>query len=1691
MLREPHCGILPPSGEHSHPGSHSNKSPLHIEHATYNQDSSLIELQSSFLLDLAQGFCDTGSPERYKSISTGNKRKSDIEGVLTSQPPAKRRGRPAKSKVIELTPFKYLPSIVAHTQPTFARIEKARPVAKPPVVSRVSRVRKQSAKAMESQMVQENDALVGSVRLEGLRDLLTYAEQVKRVKRPHSGVFVGVPADLKSLHRQGRPRKSQVAVFKLPALVHFDWFGGQSSTYSQQPIELAREANQAVSGSFAEVTTFGATSFASNSQAIENIDCQLNAPENSNPPRMLAKDTAIVYTSPYSNIAEESLQAPMISTLAKRKRVQSPQPQQQHLRSGHSSPTTKRRKQVFNTAPQRIGKGIQATPAILNDFSVSHQQSMTLAAATAGNNAHDFPSMAPYNSPYPRIVCQDELPNEARDSNDGKEVDQESTSVVSTQNERILEQASALGNNPTRDKMDVAAAIPHSSFESTNDYRKELAIEPVFAWQRTSSQVSAKSANESIVPAYSQRLTTSGSAGNLTTGCSSQSTESGLGTTILRTPENSMLSENILQAALVRSGSESPLERTKKLWNGAHREIEMISSRRPDSPARTTVAEAANKSAGSAVFHDNGNYPSLEGSVKITKIKVSSGSLAALRRKIIMEIIEKCGGIFPGNREIAYPFYASWESNTKSGKPDQRTIEAAIEFLVKSNKLRTLRFTYNNRGGVEVTKSILTLPSVSPTDPRISEMQQKIIENDPRWYVPDVPGIFKKPTQTLASKKKLGDEDQRVTRQYDQAIRKKAPNGLRKKRAEERKRQLEEELGDPEFSIEGYSHNRARVRSEIAGLAAFRPHPDGIWERAKPLVSRSGVRRLDRLNTQSPYVDMLGHPHARRIYRNRLVLNTISRSRTSSYPFPPSGMSQLQFQENLGLHSNFERTTSAEYDVADSEDEYQLDPSGVGDEFYWIPESGEIVTRMKNVWHTLTIQLQDIAIQCRKSFPEWMNRRISSKQIHRSMPAIVRNAINVRRQYQALMDPRQLFHITTGTYAAEFIVTEGKKAVRKKRFRAPETCISLPLDIDDLLSKPYDIRYIGPWDRFNIERDILWDQIEQIKRWELGTPELASTDFQTWRFINLKLPSSLVAEHKAIWNQFSADGMWGQDETSEEPSRNHPAAVFVPISTAVGGETAVPITKPRRLLTLQHNLPVLQRQQIEEEPIYTDRSVLKRIRLRGPQLGQVMGPDGDRRILVAVIVVRTLTGGLEQNIDWVLLSHIFARHQYSERLIHQRYAYLAHKYRLMADKLQADFQEMFAQAYEDSTVPPLDYDDLENYDWNGLIDWTMENIEAPRSGLPELPSTREKLDSIFDLRDFVEKDLSEFYEIDGVATVPKRRTLMYRDTYAVPLPTALLANNATDRHSIARSWIRANVITPEENYLPDLAREKFEAIGEKDVENAVRDLLMLKVIMLESKGRSVTGRNYDISDYFVSRLRKNLLAENFREAAKYKSYLDEEFLTKGTVEFSWHASNGDVVAVLNLAAHQRIKLVPKDPPMKPFGLLDFGYRTRKVDRNRLIFTVELQPTASYFTGNPLLPIPAPPGPVPCITCLESTEATTSPSFSKIPAWRDIHGNLVAVMWELALAAVLSVMAVRPGVKASDVEKCVRPSLEVWEVESLMQWCVEAGVGTWTKGDDGKDPGGGIKLSEWWWLVFGESVGEMEVGCDVAMGEGRV
>ncbi|MCJ1391605.1 hypothetical protein MMC18_004469 [Xylographa bjoerkii] len=1132
----------------------------------------------------------------------------------------------------------------------------------------------------------------------------------------------------------------------------------------------------------------------------------------------------------------------------------------------------------------------------------------------------------------------------------------------------------------------------------------------------------------------------------------------------------------------------------------------------------------------------------------ITRVITTGGSVAVLRRKIIMEIVDHCGGVFPGDREIWQPFCDVWKLRNGGGKPDHRTVLAAVKYLVDNGKLRKLKFTFDHEG-IATTRSIVTSPDIPPTDPKVKDLRQKMIDHAdtsarPKMYIPEEARVFmasieavdkpkRKPLpQQIVNKSwtnRLEVADERVKLQYPARL-KLSSKGLlisqgmerRRKEREERQtrvtREVEEEMGEPDFEIEGYQHSKAAAPSETAGTYEFR------WREFDPTTDEVSIpkgRGTTRIREATFARDVAGSsptrttkPNGRRLMK--LQVNSRPRSKFLHHSTGDSARQvgqnvnrlretladgaypQIQFMEVLDQNSNFDKEMSPELDDFDQEQvrwlhvDRRLDRLKFYSKGDWLNVQSEHqpprlrkskINKLHKIFHK---QLQEIGIQYRVAARRRKTEIETTKRSRRSHSDLA----HIRMQVSSIMDPEHLFHVTTGTFSTSFAgmldmaeVPDVPEYPATVRFHDPieRAEVDLPCSLQDALERPYNFELVAHMERwvrvgFNPDHDPFLEQIDKVRKWELGTPNLANTTSRDWQFINFQLlEPQETAQEVSQTSVFVGTGIGGgmKQKYQRKPIPASPRPI-------VPAKRPVPVSKPAaRRANLAR--PSMTRPPATKVPVDTDGRPFKKISLRGPRL-QAVSSEDDRRILIAVLVVRTLVGGSEQFIDWVLLARMFGS-RFSERLLHRRWVAVRVRYKRNLEKVQSDFQDMFLQAYENGTIPPLDFDNYDDYDWNSLVDWTMKNLETPVNNLnKDLPNTRTELDSHFELRKplIAASELTQYYELDAICAVPKRQMVIHRKPHAVPIHTYSTKTRESTLPDIAKTWVRANIITPDEGYDAHLARDKLTSLGEPNLEAAVKDLLSARVILQANKGRLIPGRNYDMTEYSLTRLRRKVETHTFRQAATYKACLDTEFEERGSVEFSYHAGDGEVMAVLNLAAHGRINILPKNPPMEIFGLVENGYRTRHMDKARLNFDIELKPTSSYVDGNPLIPLPPPPGPVSCT--LPSSAADTAqsngaamgsmPILERLPFWVGINIKFVPVAWDLALAAVLSLVAVQPGVSPEELAKTLRPALEAWEIALILQWVVQAGIATWVDEQAGKSRNGGVELAEWWWMALG-------------------
>ncbi|TKA69097.1 hypothetical protein B0A49_04412 [Cryomyces minteri] len=411
-------------------------------------------------------------------------------------------------------------------------------------------------------------------------------------------------------------------------------------------------------------------------------------------------------------------------------------------------------------------------------------------------------------------------------------------------------------------------------------------------------------------------------------------------------------------------------------------------------------------------------------------------------------------------------------------------------------------------------------------------------------------------------------------------------------------------------------------------------------------------------------------------------------------------------------------------------------------------------------------------------------------------------------------------------------------------------------------------------------------------------------------------------------------------------------------------------------------------------------------------------PEEIERLIMAIVVVRSLTGGLEQQIAWGMVHQVF-HYKYDTAYLRNRWGALKHRFNDVVEKLQPEFQNKFIGAYERKEVPVIDFQHPELYDWDFVVDWAEKNIEGPMIAsdeIDELPATRKALDYAYKIQASFEDREPSKDEFLAIATTNQKRELLHHQFPHTILHDAAPAvhNPAVDRLMLAKSWVRANVLTPEAGYDMNCAASKLATLGGELIHNALTALMKEKIIVHVNKGRLTPGRNYDIADQFLHVFKRPLELAHFRQALTLKSKLDAAFRAGESYTIVGHAPDGEFLALENLIANGRVRLVPHLPPIdhdhtnpapriSKWGFTEGNYRTVQMDRSKIHFALSVTPSPSYTYGNPL-PFASHPPPL---------SHTGSRYEGMLPLWCDIHGGVMRETWHMLLVATLGLLATRP------------------------------------------------------------------------------
>jgi transcription factor C subunit 3 len=949
------------------------------------------------------------------------------------------------------------------------------------------------------------------------------------------------------------------------------------------------------------------------------------------------------------------------------------------------------------------------------------------------------------------------------------------------------------------------------------------------------------------------------------------------------------------------------------------------------------------------------------------------GSVGFIRRKIVMEIVEKAGGAFPLGAEIWYPFATAWRKTKYKETPDLRTIKSTAKHMVEAGKLRQLTFSGKDNKGVMVTKSIIIKPDMQPDDPLILDMQKKVLAAGSRHYIPA--NVDYDPEMTKSGSR-------RVT-----------------------------------FGKEGRDPNTfSKLPVERGATVQLQHKPAFVLAQEKRRGLSIQRRLLQRIG--------VGQENQSRVVR----LLSLQRPLAQDPSIP--GMTSISRPDQVGESGRRRGKKGCRPSLRQAQDGSTI----------------EGAYRMRRLW----IPISSMA------------------------------------PYAMLMNPRQTFQTNNGTFSTDggLAALRAARHAQKKKVRelpqAPETSgikvPELPHSLDDLFSqtrrRPVDYsESVDPRsNRFFYDNNV-------ILRWELQNEELLGGKSEDLLYINQTVQDSFDSAPIEGNIRFDVDEPKRLPLSPPEPriTRQRMRRSYLPIQPGTYGTpssartrtSATESSQNRRLERLNASMAASEVFETETQPTGS-RTPIRRNRA-SYQLPHLLV----QRIMTAIVVVRALAGGYEGKIvDWLLVSNSFPDHD--PEFIQSKGKYILSKHRLQLAKMQSDFQDRFLEAYATGQVPPINYDDLEAYDWEGVVEWANTQLDVPKSEkLPDLPATREQFDSVFELREDSPTALDEIYQTTQTITINRKRALFASVPFAVSIldkgETPTFRKQHISRMEVVKSWIRANVVTPEETYRPSEARSALSYM-KSYIDIAIDSLISERVISMGNRGRITPGRNFDITDHFLHTLgrKRHIEGTQLRRAGKFKiQTLDPTLQSEGKFDVKYNAEDGDILAIVNLAAERRVILKPRDPPADKFGLTDGGYLTRQMDKDKLRFAVEVHPAEGrYIYGNPIekeiaaVPPPCPP---------RATNNGTAWIPERIPLWCDIHGGFIKLLWELSIAAVVGCVASRPGISAAGVASMIKPTMGAWEIELLLKWMTEIGVVR--QEGHGCNGEAGWAAQEWWWMIL--------------------
>jgi hypothetical protein len=1042
----------------------------------------------------------------------------------------------------------------------------------------------------------------------------------------------------------------------------------------------------------------------------------------------------------------------------------------------------------------------------------------------------------------------------------------------------------------------------------------------------------------------------------------------------------------------------------------------------------STAGHASNAPLPDMTVHDADDDDTAVRQYKKAGVTKNIGALHIKRRKVAMDIVQTCGGVFPGKGEMWFPFVTAWQRQYKQ-TPDRHTVDNVMRGLITSGKLKKLTFFFKSRKGMTVERSIYVEPEIDPNSPKVKLLQKRIIDSYPATVLPeevDIAPEFRKqaarnPQTTHHAKlaKAAGEESSPAPKDTTSSENL-PPHYIRDQFPKDasitvRRTGNGTGLGAIDAQLRSIKHNRRLASIRRGGPRKILPMGAEMEDGFGELTYEQALLQSEQQHSTYP------HRSAARLRGSRSggrklpgrILGSKAKRNAANATRKPAG----QTKRSLPWDAVGYVASQAAHSI--------VDPA----------------------WMALVSKAKPSPKRIARIQWKWVDPSAEDWSVYPSGMADDADFTNMRQNESASFG---------------LLLPDDTQVLDRNGLSEAVDVQFAPQTIDDIVNS-HVLPSSPETGSDENEATRFFNEVERVQAWEqhVVKAKQALARGAVRPFINYTTPSDIP---------WPLDGPGSVERQSARGKRRRS-----------DDDTESPRVK--RLRQPQSNVSRAQAK------VYSE-SDPRKYKKRDRKAAANFGDKEHDRLAKAVALVSVVAGGVSYKRNWMIVAHAFG-YQFESEFLRHRWDKVREQRNPIVKHMQAQIWEPFLDAYERGILPKIDYNDLEATDWPALMEWLEGEVitsyavdyskpAAIMNKLPDLPVTREDLEENFLITETIADASISRDEFFTAVVDKRRRDIATTCLNGLPLESSNSSNQRNETTDLLRSWARAVVLTDDSNYNMAEAYKKIRKFGDQLLDATVKELCTEKILQVKKKGRRLPGRNLKLDETNFLPMFKRWSDKQGPEhlfltrVAKKRAEVLDTLQRQDHYELEYSAEDELYVVLTNMVGQGLLAVKSKIPERNddfdaPFpkitawGYAGFSYNVRTFDKNRLRFSIIYEKTDKYTSEHGLkndIPIP-----------------TRPPHFAnedgyRIPLWVDIHDKLLPRMWEMVVRSVLNLVVFRPGINAADIEEAHKSKIWAWEVELLMSWMEETGVAERTGPGEEVDGmwKGGWKVGEWWYCA---------------------